>query len=117
MSNIRPGTQRSVTAYDFRRANKGYNGNPLLKKTQVPVEWTEEMLVEYEKCKYDPIYFAERYIQIINVDLGLIPISLYDYQKEIITKITDSRYVTVVTSRQAGKTTTAAAVILHYNIS
>lgn len=116
MSNIRPGTQRSVTAYDFRRANKGYNGNPLLKKTQVPVEWTEEMLVEYEKCKYDPIYFAERYIQIINVDLGLIPISLYDYQKEIITKITDSRYVTVVTSRQAGKTTTAAAVILHYII-
>lgn len=93
---------------------KGYNGNPLLKKARKQIAWSPEMLQEYLKCAKDPIYFAEKYIQIVHVDRGLIPIELYDYQKEIINKITDHRRVTVVTSRQAGKTTTAAAVILHY---
>jgi Terminase large subunit, T4likevirus-type, N-terminal/Terminase RNaseH-like domain len=94
--------------------DKGYNGNPLLKKVRQEISWTDEMKQEFVKCAIDPIYFAEKYIQIVNVDRGMIPIKLYDYQKEIITKITNNRRVTVVTSRQAGKTTTAAAVILHY---
>ena len=94
--------------------DKGYNGNPLLKKSRKAIAWTPEMLQEFLKCAQDPIYFAEKYIQIVHVDRGLIPIRLYDYQKEIIEKITNSRRVTVVTSRQAGKTTTAAAIILHY---
>ena len=93
---------------------KGYNGNPLLKKARKQISWTQEMLQEWLKCAQDPIYFAEKYIQIVHVDHGLIPIRLYDYQKEIIVKLTNNRRVTVVTSRQAGKTTTAAAVILHY---
>ncbi len=94
--------------------DKGYNGNPLLKKVRQDISWTDEMKQEFVKCALNPIYFAENYIQIVNVDRGMIPIKLYDYQKEIITKITNNRRVTVVTSRQAGKTTTAAAVILHY---
>lgn len=97
-----------------RGTEGGYNGNVNLKKARKQIAWTTEMLQEYLKCANDPIYFAEKYIQIVHVDRGLIPIVLYDYQKEIIVKITDHRRVTVVTSRQAGKTTTAAAVILHY---
>lgn len=97
-----------------RREEKGYNGNPLLKKARREIAWTPEMVEEFLKCAKDPIYFAEKYIQIVHVDHGLIPIQLYDYQKEIITKLTNNRRVTVVTSRQAGKTTTAAAIILHY---
>lgn len=95
-------------------SDKGYNGNPLLKKARKQINWTPEMLQEFVKCANDPIYFAEKYIQIVHVDKGLIPIRLYDYQKEIILKLTNNRRVTVVTSRQAGKTTTAAAIILHY---
>jgi hypothetical protein len=72
------------------------------------------MISEYVKCANDPIYFAEKYIQIVHVDHGLIPIKMYDYQKEIATAITNNRRVTVNTSRQAGKTTTAVAIILHY---
>lgn len=94
--------------------DKGYNGNPLLKKARKKIEWTSEQVEEWLKCADDPIYFAEKYIQIVHVDRGLIPIRLYDYQKEIIEKLTNNRRVTVVTSRQAGKTTTAAAIILHY---
>lgn len=94
--------------------NKGYLGNVNLKRKGTAVNFTPEMIQEYIKCSKDPIYFAEKYIQIVHVDYGLIPIELYDYQKEIIEKITNNRRVTVVTSRQAGKTTTAVAVILHY---
>lgn len=92
----------------------GYLGNPLLKKSGTPIEWTPEMLKEYMKCAEDPIYFAERYIKIVHVDHGFIPIKLYDYQKDIIKAITNNRRVVANTSRQAGKTTTAMAIILHY---
>jgi hypothetical protein len=92
----------------------GYLGNPNLKKVSTPIEWTPELLAEYKKCAEDPIYFAEKYIKVVHVDLGLIPIALYDYQKEIILAITHNRKVVCNTSRQAGKTTTAVVIILHY---
>jgi hypothetical protein len=91
-----------------------YLGNANLKGKGQKFNWTKKRLKEYMKCSEDPIYFAEEYIKIVHVDHGLIPIKMYDYQKEITNLITDNRRVTVVTSRQAGKTTVAAAVILHY---
>jgi len=93
---------------------RSYLGNVNLKRKGVTIEWTEEMVQEFIKCAKDPIYFAERYIQIVHVDHGLIPIKLYEYQKDIIKKTTDHRRTCVVTSRQAGKTTTAVCLILHY---
>jgi len=95
-------------------AERGYNGNANLKRKGIPIEFSNDMISEYLKCSKDPIYFAEKYIQIVHVDHGLIPIKMYDYQKEIATAITENRRVTVNTSRQAGKTTTAVAIILHY---
>lgn len=95
-------------------AQRGYNGNVNLKRKGTPIEFSNDMISEYLKCASDPIYFAEKYIQIVHVDHGLIPIKMYDYQKEIALAITNSRRVTVNTSRQAGKTTTAVAIILHY---
>lgn len=93
---------------------KGYLGNQSLKRSGVNIQWTPEMITEYAKCSKNPIYFSEKYIQIVHVDHGLIPISMYDYQKEIVQKVTKHRRTCVVTSRQAGKTTTAVCVILHY---
>ena len=95
-------------------AARGYNGNVNLKRKGTPIEFSNDMISEYLKCAADPIYFAEKYIQIVHVDHGLISIKMYDYQKEIAIAITDNRRVTVNTSRQAGKTTTAVAIILHY---
>ena len=93
---------------------RSYLGNVNLKRKGVAIDWTQEMVQEFVKCAKDPIYFAEKYIQIVHVDHGLIPIECYDYQKEIIEKTTNNRRVCVVTSRQAGKTTTAVCLILHY---
>jgi hypothetical protein len=94
--------------------DRGYNGNVNLKRKGTPIEFTQDMVGEFIKCANNPTYFSEKYIQIVHVDRGLIPIKMYDYQKEIVEKITNNRRVAVVTSRQAGKTTTAVAVILHY---
>jgi hypothetical protein len=92
----------------------GYLGNAHLKKTDEAIEWTPELLKEYIKCAKDPVYFASEYIKIVHVDKGLVPFEMYDYQEEIVQKITDHRRVAVLTARQSGKTTTAMAVILHY---
>jgi hypothetical protein len=93
---------------------RGYLGNTSIKRSNVPVNWTEERVKEYVKCAEDPLYFCEKYIKVVHVDRGFVPLEMYNYQKEILDKITNNRRVVVVTSRQAGKTTTAAAVILHY---
>ena len=93
---------------------KGYLGNLNLKRIGEEIEWNPEWLQEYIKCAKDPTYFAENYIKIVHVDRGLINLDLYSYQREIIEKITNNRRVAVLTARQAGKTTTAVAVILHY---
>lgn len=94
--------------------NEGYLGNNNLKKSNVLIQWSQDNVQEYLKCAKDPIYFAENYIKIVHVDRGLIPMKMYDYQKSIVDLITNNRRVAVLTSRQAGKTTTAVAVILHY---
>lgn len=82
---------------------KGYNGSPNLKKSGVSVNFTQEMVDEWKKCANDPIYFAEKYIKIVHVDHGLIPIQLYEYQKEVIDKFKDNRKNIVLQSRQSGK--------------
>ncbi len=98
------------------KPEKGYLGNNLLKRIGQQQNWNPEQMSEMAKCMMDPIYFAENYIKIVHVDRGLIPLQMYDYQKEIATKIFNNRRAAVLTARQAGKTTTAVAIILHYII-
>jgi hypothetical protein len=82
---------------------RGYLGNTSIKRSNVPVNWTEERVKEYVKCAEDPLYFCEKYIKVVHVDRGFVPLEMYNYQKEILDKITNNRRVVVVTSRQAGK--------------
>lgn len=93
---------------------QSYLGNTNIKRAGAPVNLTQEQVDEWFKCADDPIYFAEQYIKIVHVDDGLIPIELYDFQKDIITAFKENRKSAINTSRQAGKTTTAVCLILHY---
>ena len=45
-----------------------YLGNPNLKKANTPIEFTEEQIVEFLKCKEDPVYFARKHIKIVSID-------------------------------------------------
>ena len=93
---------------------KSYNGNPLLKRSGVEVQWTPELIEEYVKCANNVEYFVETYMQIINVDKGLIPFKPYAYQKKMLRTMAKERYTIIATARQAGKSTTTCGFILWY---
>ena len=61
-----------------------YNGNPLLKAAGVEIEWTTDNVDEWLKCRDDPIYFIQTYIKIVTLDHGVMPMILFEYQKEIV---------------------------------
>ena len=70
---------------------KSYNGNPLLKRAGVKVNWTPELMGEWLRCAEDPHYFIETYMKIINVDDGLVSFKLHDYQVDMLDAMTNSR--------------------------
>ena len=89
-----------------------YRDNPLLKKVGVQHPYTQEEAEEYAKCAMDPVYFAMNYIKIVNVDEGLIPFKMWDFQKEMIKVYHDNRFSITKCPRQVGKTTTSVAYLL-----
>ena len=91
-----------------------YLGNPLLKRANVPMDYTEEQIEEYVKCSKDPIHFIKNYIQIVNVDEGLVPFNLWDFQEDMIGKFHENRFVICKMPRQTGKSTTIIAYLLHF---
>ena len=88
-----------------------YLGNQNLKAAGVQVEFTQESVVEYLKCARDPIYFIKTYLQIVSIDEGLIPFTLWDFQEDMVKTFEDNRFSICKLPRQVGKTTTVAAYI------
>src|ERR1035437_6629849 len=82
-----------------------FRGNTKLRPEGAVVEYTNEMIAEYLKCKNDPIYFIKTYIYITHPDKGVIKFELFDYQEEMIDAYHNNRKVIFLTSRQQGKTT------------
>lgn len=89
-----------------------YRDNPLLKKAGVQLEYTQEQIEEYVKCAKDPIYFAQNYVKIVNVDEGLINFKMWDFQKKMLATFRDNRFVITKCPRQVGKTTTTVSYLL-----
>ena len=95
-------------------SNDAYLGNPNLKKVNTPVEFTQEQIVEYQKCEKDPLYFMENYIRIVSLDEGLVPFKMYDFQKKIVETIHNNRFTICKLPRQSGKSTTTISYLLHF---
>ena len=93
-----------------------YLGNPNLKRANVPINFTEEQIQEYLKCKADPVYFAKNYIKIVSLDEGLVPFNLYDFQEEMVKSFHANRFNIAKLPRQTGKSTTVVAYLMHYAI-
>ena len=89
-----------------------YRDNPLLKKAGVEHAYTQEEVDEYIMCAKDPVYFAMKYIKIVNVDEGLMPFRMWDFQKEMIRTYHENRFSITKCPRQVGKTTTSVAYLL-----
>jgi len=97
-------------------SNDVYLGNPLLKKANTPIEFTQEQIEEYIKCKDDPVYFAQNYVQIVTLDHGLQPFKTYDFQEKLINNFHNHRFNICKMPRQTGKSTTCVSYLLHYAI-
>ena len=93
-----------------------YLGNPNLKKANTQIEFTEENIIEFLKCKEDPVYFARNYIKIVSLDHGLVPFEMYPFQEKLIQRFHDHRFNICKMPRQTGKSTTCVSYLLHYAV-
>jgi len=93
-----------------------YLGNPNLKKANTQIEWTEDKIVEFLKCKNDPVYFAKKYIKIVSLDHGLVPFDMYPFQEKLIKNFHENRFNICKMPRQTGKSTTCVSYLLHYAV-
>ena len=93
-----------------------YLGNPNLKKANTEIQFTEENVKEFLKCKDDPVYFARQYIKIVNVDEGLVPFEMWPFQEKLIKNFHKNRFNICMMPRQTGKSTTSVSYLLHYAI-
>jgi hypothetical protein len=93
-----------------------YLGNPLLKKANTPIEFTQEQILEFVKCKQDPVYFAKNYVKIVTLDKGLQPFQLYPFQEKLVNNFHNHRFNICKMPRQTGKSTTVVSFLLHYAV-
>ena len=94
-------------------ASFGYNNNANLPRSDYKHAFTQHEIDEFIKCANDPVYFALNYIKIINVDRGLIPFEMWDFQKKMLETFYKERFSICKLPRQVGKTTTSVAYLLH----
>ena len=93
-----------------------YLGNPNLKKANTQIQFTEEQIIEFLKCKEDPVYFARNYIKIVSLDHGLVPFEMYPFQEKLIHNFHKNRFNICKMPRQTGKSTTCVSYLLHYAV-
>ena len=93
-----------------------YLGNPNLKKANTQIEFTEENIREFMKCKEDPVYFAKNYIKIVSLDEGLTQFHPYHFQEKLINNFHNNRFNICKMPRQTGKSTTVVSYLLHYAV-
>ena len=89
-----------------------FQGNPLVKKVGAQIQFTKEQVEEYVKCAQDPFYFIEKYMKIVTIDSGVQVIKLYDFQREMINKFVNEKFILAKCARQSGKTIGVESFIL-----
>lgn len=93
-----------------------YLGNPLLKKANTPIEFTQDQVLEFVKCKDDPVYFSNNYVKIVTLDHGLQTFKPYHFQEKLINNFHNHRFNICKMPRQTGKSTTVVSFLLHYAV-
>jgi len=93
-----------------------YLGNPNLKKANTPIEFTQEQIYEFMRCREDPVYFANNYIKIVSLDEGLTQFHPYHFQEKLINNFHENRFNICKMPRQTGKSTTVVSYLLHYAV-
>jgi len=95
--------------------NPFHENNPQLKIGNILWEYTQEELIEMEKCAADVVYFANKYCEVMT-DEGIQKIALRDYQIQILREYQENRLNIFLAPRQCGKTITSSIFLLWYLI-
>jgi len=85
--------------------DKFYLGNKNLPVPSTEYEWSPEMATHLKKSANNILHFAENFFYIVNLDRGRVCIKLHKCQKRVLRTLRDNRYVSLLASRQVGKTT------------
>lgn len=86
-----------------------------VRKADLTFAPTTEEVNEYTKCKIDIHYFADKYCHIKREDGTIGPMTLRDYQKDIIDLYSNNRYSILMASRQTGKCNSLITKVLIKN--
>ncbi len=105
----------AIEDIQLRQAD-AYLSNPNLKRANTPIQWNEEQILEFLKCKDDPVYFAKNYIKIVSLDEGLVPFEMYPFQEKLVRNFHENRFNICKMPRQTGKSTTCVSYLLHYAV-
>lgn len=92
--------------------NPFHDGDPELKAANLLWEFTQDEVIEMEKCARDVTYFAQ-YCQVMT-DNGLNFIKLRDYQDSVLREYQSHRFNIFLAPRQVGKSITSAIILVWY---
>jgi len=81
--------------------NPFHDGDPELKRSNLLWEYTNDELLEMQKCAKDVIYFA-KYCRVMTDD-GLVYVKLRDYQQSVLREYQVNRFNVFLAPRQVGK--------------
>ena len=83
--------------------NPWLDGTIGVRNPDIVFEYTEEEIRELTKCANDIFYFANNYAWCLQGSKGYQPLTLRDYQNEMLESYVNNRFSICLTSRQVGK--------------
>lgn len=92
--------------------NPFHDGDPELKRANLLYEYTQDEILEMERCAKDVVYFS-KYCRVMTDD-GLFYVKLRDYQESVLREYQASRFNIFLAPRQVGKSITSAIVLVWY---
>lgn len=96
----------------IRKDNPWADGMIGIKKPDLLFEYTAEEIQEVTKCAQDIIYFANNYCYCMQGGKGYQPLTLRDYQEDMLRNYSKNRFNICLSARQSGKCTFAVSTTL-----
>lgn len=96
------------------RDDEVFKGNASLPPADATYAYSVDELREFVKCSQDPVYFIKTYMKIIQVDKGLVPFEMWEFQENMVRCYHENRFSITMCSRQVGKSTTVIGYFLWY---
>jgi len=92
--------------------NPFHDGDPELKMSNLLYEYSQDEILEMERCAKDVVYFS-KYCRVMTDD-GLFYVKLRDYQESVLREYQANRFNIFLAPRQVGKSITSAIVLVWY---